>query len=124
MQLFDDGADGIPNTLDDTLVSTTVTGDDVLGNPGWYQFVRLPQDNYYVCFDPPPSYQITAQDVGGNDAIDSDVSPTTLCTDPVFLPNNTNNPDLDLGLVGPLAGLGNYVWWDLNTDGVQNDQHS
>lgn len=121
VQLFDDGADGIPNTLDDTLVTTTVTADDVSGNPGWYQFVRLLQDTYYVCFQPPASYQITDQDVGGNDAIDSDVNPTTLCTDPVFLPNNSNNPDLDLGLVGPLAGLGNYVWWDLNSDGVQNE---
>ncbi len=121
VQLFDDGVDGIPNTIDDRLVSTTVTSDDVGGNPGWYQFVTLPQDTYYVCFQPPASYNITTQDVGFDEALDSDVSAVTLCTDPVFLPSNTNNPDLDLGLVGPLAGLGNYVWWDLNSDGVQNE---
>jgi len=121
VQLFDDGADGVPNTADDTLISTTITADDTLGNPGWYQFVTLPEDTYYVCFDPPPNYNITAQDVGGNEALDSDVNPNTLCTSPVFLPADTHNPDLDLGLIGPLAGLGNYVWWDLNSDGIQNE---
>lgn len=120
-QLFDDGVDGIPNTSDDTLVSTTVTSDDINGIPGWYQFVTLPQDTYYVCFDPPANYNITTQDVGGNDAIDSDANINSICTAPVFLPANTHNPDLDLGLVGPLAGLGNYVWWDLNSDGLQNE---
>ncbi len=120
-QLFDDGADGIPNTADDTLISTTVTSDDINGDPGWYQFVTLPEDTYYVCFDPPANYDITIQDAGGDDTIDSDGNQSSICTAPVFLPAGTNNPDLDLGLVGPLAGLGNYVWWDLNSDGLQNE---
>ncbi len=121
VQLFNNGVDGIANNADDILVSTTVTSDDLSGLAGWYTFPVLSQDNYYTCFDVPPLYNVTSQNIGANDAIDSDVNPFTQCTDPVFLPANTNNPDLDLGLVGPNAALGNYVWLDSNADGMQNE---
>ena len=121
VQLFSDGLDDIPNNADDVLIATTVTSDDIANVAGWYNFPTLTQDTYYTCFEVPAQYNITSQNTGVDDSIDSDVNPFTQCTDPVFLPNNTNNPDLDLGLIGPNAALGNYVWLDSNADGLQNE---
>lgn len=121
VQLYNNGADGIPNNADDILVSNSITSDDVGGLAGWYHFPGLIQDNYYTCFDVPAIYNVTSQDVGADETLDSDVNAFTQCTDPVFLASNANNPNLDLGLVGPTAALGNYVWLDSNSDGLQNE---
>jgi len=121
VQLFNTGVDGIPNNLDDELIATTITSDDLANVSGWYNFPGLVSDNYYTCFEVPPFYNVTTKDVGLDEAVDSDVNPFTQCTDPIFLASNTNYPDLDLGLTGPNAALGNYVWLDTNADGLQNE---
>ncbi len=46
-------------------------------NSGYYLFAGLPVGNYFVCFDLttlPTGYQVTTQDAGGNDALDSDAN--------------------------------------------------
>lgn len=120
--LFDPGPDGIPRTGDDILLLSTVTADDDMGNPGWYKFSALPAGDYYVRFTPPQNYEVTVQDAGGDDTVDSDTDPLTACTDVVTLAVSENNPDLDMGLLAPVdASLGNYTWFDRNGDGVQNE---
>ena len=50
----------------------TYTTDDFAGNPGFYSFPELDQDDYYTVFDVPPGYELTQPDQGGDDTLDSD----------------------------------------------------
>ena len=122
VDLYSGGADGIIGTFDDILQATTFTTNDGSGNPGWYEFPGLAAGDYQVCFSPPPPYQPTITNAGGDDTLDSDADPSTLCAPVTTLAVNENNPSIDLGLK-PLekAALGNYVWNDINNDGVQNE---
>ncbi|MCG8461648.1 MAG: hypothetical protein MI919_35655, partial [Holophagales bacterium] len=121
-ELYDPGPDGLARTADDVLLLTTITADDLGGNPGFYQFDALPAGDYYVLFYPPLGFAVTAKGQGGNGALDSDADPASACTDVVILGPSEDNPDIDLGLVPETtASLGNYVWFDLSGDGVQNE---
>ncbi|MDX1998742.1 MAG: IPTL-CTERM sorting domain-containing protein [Thermoanaerobaculia bacterium] len=120
VQLFDPGADGLVRTADDRLVSTTVTADDVGGAPGWYQFPALPAGNYYVRIAPPPNYELTTPDAGA-DGADSDGDVVTACSPVVVLGAADSNQTVDFGLLPPTtAALGNYVFFDADTDGLQD----
>lgn len=123
VQLFTPGTDAVSGTLDDVLVSSTLTQNDVSGNPGWYQFPGLaPGNGYRVCFDVPAGFTLTTLDAGP-DATDSDANPSTACAPPVNLAPSESNQTIDAGLVRPLladAGLGNYTYFDADTDGIQN----
>jgi len=122
VELYQPGPDGIPRTGDDVLLLTSITADDAGGNPGWYKFSALVPGDYYVLFRPPLGFDVTVRDAGGDDALDSDADPASACTDVVTLGPSENNPDVDLGLVPKVtASLGDYVWFDLDGDGVQNE---
>ena len=120
VELRTPGLDGLQYTLDDVPVGGTITADDPLGNPGWYRFGTLAPGDYYVCFHPPATYGITVSNVGG-DTTDSDVD-GNICTPLTNLSAGEDDPTLDLGLLPPVpAALGNYVWFDTNSDGIQNE---
>ena len=122
VDLYDPGPDGLPRTGDDILVLSTVTAADAMGNPGWFKFSALAAGDYYVAFTPPQNFEVTLQDVGGDEALDSDADPTTACTDVVTLAVSEDNPDVDMGLLPPVtASLGNYVWFDRDGDGIQDE---
>ncbi|MES1242478.1 MAG: SdrD B-like domain-containing protein, partial [Acidobacteriota bacterium] len=121
VRLFQPGPDGLPGTVDDVPISSIVTGNGPDSAPGWYRFPGLAPGNYLVCFTPPPTFVLTTPDQGG-DAADSDVSPATKCTPVTNLSADEDDPTLDAGLVATeLAALGNYVWFDRNSDGLQNE---
>jgi len=120
--LWSPGPDGVPRSGDDVEISSTITSDDLLGNPGWYLFSGLAAGDYYVSFEPPPNFEVTLPDQGASDALDSDADPITACTPVVSLGVGETDLDTDLGLLPPAtASLGNYVWFDSNSDGVQNE---
>ncbi len=122
VELYDPGPDGLPRTADDVLLLRSITADDSGGNPGWYKFSALSPGDYYVLFDPPLNFEVTTQDVPGDETIDSDADPQTACTDVVTLGPSETDLDVDLGLLPPVtASLGDYVWFDLDGDGVQNE---
>lgn len=121
VRLFAPGPDGVPGTLDDVPLASAVTGDSPGGAPGWYRFPGLAPGSYLVCITRPPTFELTARDQGG-DTLDSDADPATACSPVVTLGPDEDNPDVDFGLVATrLAALGNYVWFDRNADGVQNE---
>ncbi len=121
VRLFQPGPDGLPGTVDDVPLSAVVTGNGPDSAPGWYSFPGLAPGNYLVCFTPPPTFVATTPDQGA-DTADSDISPATHCTPVTNLTANENDPTLDAGLVATqLAALGNYVWFDRNSDGLQNE---
>ena len=79
------------------------------------------RDRYQVQFgDLPTDFQFTGKDKGGDDALDSDADTATGKTQIVTLAPGENNATLDAGVYKP-ASLGNYVWYDNNADGQQNE---
>ncbi|MET9634210.1 SdrD B-like domain-containing protein [Lentzea sp. NPDC006480] len=120
--LQDDGEQPVPNVpvkLSDG--KTTTTGPD-----GKYVFDKLPDGKYTVCFDiknmpaPVADYQVTKPNAG-DDTKDSDADPATGCAPEVEL--NVDKPEdltIDMGLISPVNRLGDYVWIDVNKDGLQD----
>ncbi len=121
VRLFQPGPDGIPGTLDDVPVAVTTTGTSPTNTAGWYNFPGLAPGSYFVCFTAPPTFIFTTPGQG-TAATGSDANTVSGCTPVVTLAANENNPDVDAGLIATqLAALGNYVWFDRNSDGIQNE---
>jgi len=110
------GVDGVTVTLQ-TVTGTLVTHTDLNGN---YVFTGLLPGTYTVTFDLPAGMNFSSPNTGGNDAMDSDANPITGSTSPVTLAPGEYNPTLDAGVVIP-ASLGNYVWIDVNQNGIQEN---
>ena len=119
----DGGEPGIQN------VTVTLTGTDAFGNPvnlttttdgsGLYYFDNLNPGTYKLTFaSPGATYAVTPQDQGGNDATDSDINPATLMTINTVLTSGEVDLTWDAGFY-QYAQLGDYVWEDLNVNGVQ-----
>ncbi|HEX2835594.1 MAG TPA: GEVED domain-containing protein [Thermoanaerobaculia bacterium] len=118
--LFTPGVDGVADTLDDVPLASAITSNGPDSAPGWYTFPGLAPGNYFVRITRPPLFELTARDTT-TDANDSDAN--ALGSSPVVsLAVNENNPTLDFGLVPTaLAALGDYVWFDRDSDGAQNE---
>jgi len=77
----------------DNFIATTLTDAD-----GFYKFDGLTPGDYYVEFIEPEGYEISPQDQGSDDAVDSDADPITgrtICTN---LEPNEYDPTWDCGL--------------------------
>ncbi len=96
---------------------------------GFYLFEDLDAGQYCVQFNLNTvpagtcdfgSPQFTAQNAGGDDAVDSDVDSTGL-SQAVILGEDETNLSVDAGIVCPgPASLGDRVWQDLNGNGTQD----
>ena len=106
----------------------TVTGVD-----GLYLFENLPPGDYCVQFGTPPAdfcdtdgfelgaAKFTGQNVGADETIDSDADPANGSTESVSLAAGETNRNLDAGYVCP-AKIGDFVWEDLNQNGLQDNE--
>jgi len=107
------------NCLGNALVATTTTDIN-----GYYLFSNLEVDNsYYVVFDKttlPSNAILTLKDQGTNDAVDSDADPVTGKTVCETITANETNLTFDAGVYLPYASIGDFVWNDLDHDGVQD----
>ena len=107
----------IVNLVDATgsIVDTTATAAD-----GSYQFTNVAYGDYTLQFVPLAGYLISPADQGGNDAMDSDATPTTGVTATVTL-DATTDPvlNVDTGMFQP-ASIGDTIWLDVDGDGVQD----
>jgi uncharacterized repeat protein (TIGR01451 family) len=112
--------DGVGNKID-----STVTGSD-----GKYEFT-VPKGTYVVGFVAPTGSTITTKGQGGDPSKDSNADPVTGKSDPVVmnpvlnpLPGDlaSNNPTIDAGLKpsAPKGSIGDYVFYDTNSDGKQD----
>ena len=107
------GLDGQFNTADDT-VATTVTGPG-----GGYSLGNLANGQYQVGFGAPAGYGFTGQDVGGNDAVDSDVNASGQSA--VVTLGIGQGAVVDAGLRPLNTGhIGDRVWHDANGNGLQD----
>jgi hypothetical protein len=130
----DDNANGVQDPGEPGLegVPVTLTGTDGQGNPltlttttdvnGAYLFSNLVPGTYKLTFAVPvgSQYEITGNDLGGNDVLDSDANEAMGgMTANEVLTSGENNPNYDAGFYLP-ASLGDYVWLDENANGVQD----
>lgn len=128
---------------------TTVTGPDAAGKPGYYLFPELPAGSYKVQFALPTalpqgySYGSganvytnaankfttwTLKGAGADPAVDSNVGGTaalpnmsaSVTTDTIVL-SVGNDLTVDAGLEPPLGAIGDYVWYDEDGKGTQNE---
>ena len=121
-------ADGIQDGGEPVLADVAVTLYDIDGfsiasamtdATGLYLFDNLtPNTDYSLRFTPPPGYRRTAQD-SGSDTADSDADPVNGLTVATTLTNNESDLTWDAGFI-PTFSLGNFVWDDLDDDGLHN----
>jgi hypothetical protein len=104
-------------------IATTTTGLHPIGGAaGYYQFSRACAGTYSVRVDPatiPAGLAATLTNAGADDTIDNDSDgqpvPVTLLVD------GDSNQTIDFGFLSPCTGtIGNFVWNDLNQNGVQD----
>lgn len=111
------GPDGIAGNSDDALPVASMITDQ----QGEYRFGNLLPGDYQLEFSTLPAGLVfTAQDAGGNDALDSDVNPTTGLTSTITLSAGETDLTTDAGLFKPRAVIGNFVWSDSNGNGIQD----
>lgn len=131
----DSNRDGIQDEGESPVPGVTVTLTDSEGNQvgqvttnenGNYLFPDLELGDYNVTFsDLPEGFEFTQQDAGGDDTTDSDANPEDGRTVTVTLTEeNPDNMTIDAGIVETpeiLGSIGNYVWYDSNNDGIQDE---
>ncbi|MGC9399613.1 MAG: SdrD B-like domain-containing protein [Anaerolineae bacterium] len=100
----------------DGIAGTTTTDSD-----GKYRFTNLTPDNYYVKVVPPPGWHFGIQDnpVAADDE-DSDVDPLTGETAYFTLNPGDNDDTIDAGIYPEASTVGDRVWYDANTNGLQD----
>jgi hypothetical protein len=125
--LFDDEAgvsfvDVNLRRADGTLVATTFT-DFMPGlGDGFYMLQDVTPGEYYIEFVNFDGYQYTFSDQGSDDMLDSDVTGAfgLGTTDLFVLLSGQDRDDIDAGLAFPPGSVGDFVWADENTNGLQD----
>lgn len=91
---------GVIGDTDDVSLGTRITDAN-----GAYVFTSVPASNpYYVVVRSPVGFTFTTQDVGSDNALDSDVS--SIGRTAIFTPADLAAIDLDAGLLGSTASFG------------------
>lgn len=105
------------NLLD---INSNVVATKVTDANGAYMFTGIAPGTYSIQFVLPAGYMFSPQGQGGNGALDSDANVATGQTVQVTLAAGQANLNLDAGLCPLLASLGDYVWFDINQNGIQD----
>jgi len=119
------GISGVTVSLTDTAGNPVQDAD---GNPvgstttdgnGAYGFSNLVPGDYIVVFETPNLFDPSTPNQG-DDASDSDADPTTGQSPVTNLESGENDPTIDAGFVPQEGSLGDFVWKDLDEDGIQD----
>lgn len=123
VELHRDNGDGIADPKNDELVKFTATA-----NGGKYLFPNLTPGSYFAVFFVPNGYSSSPANVSTpGDSLDSD-GIATVCngnrvTVTAITQIDANETDLrwDQGVFVDKAALGNYVWFDENSNNLQDE---
>jgi len=118
----DAGEQGVPGVTvsllnaSNTVITTTATDAN-----GLYRFVNLANATYSVRFSNlPAGFGFSPANQGANDAVDSDADATTGVTGTYTITAGNTNITVDAGIFSTRAALGDYVWFDANSNGIQD----
>ena len=113
VQLFEDAdQNGVP---DGAAVASATTNAN-----GLYNFQNVCPGDYIIQFGTKTGYQRTVRNnTASKDPNDSDADPTNGRTGTITLAPGENDPTNDAGYYQP-ASLGDFVWEDLDGDGIQD----
>ena len=104
---LDDNCDGIQDDGEKGVKGVTVMLKDCAGQTlatlitddgGLYCFTNLDAGDYTVCFELPAGFEWSPANQGGDDAVDSDVDPSTGCTSCFTLAEGQSDKTRDAGL--------------------------
>lgn len=118
----DAGEPGVANVTVELFNSSNVSQGTVTTDAfGNYIFNGLTPGSYYIKFSLPAGYAYVTANTGTNDDIDSDVDGSGI-SQTVTLAADEINLSVDAGLRRTTTGatLGDFVWYDLNKNGVQD----
>ncbi|MVM37020.1 hypothetical protein GO730_04025 [Spirosoma sp. HMF3257] len=119
----DSGEPGIPNVVVTLYVNGVVSQTTTTDPTGHYSFTGVTggtSNTYTVGITPPVGFTATLPNQGGDPTKDSDLNPlTSQSTSFTLAPGVTNN-DIDLGLKPLTSTIGDFVWNDLNHNGIQD----
>ncbi|MBK7041375.1 MAG: carboxypeptidase regulatory-like domain-containing protein [Bacteroidetes bacterium] len=124
VQLWDAGLDMSANTQDDILLQTVLSSNDANNNPGYYHFDVCNSGNYFVKFPTTVNGKVTTSS-NPTAGIDFNSDINSMGSSPVFNIDvygtgvAKDNNTIDAGYID-LKYIGNYVWFDLNRDGIQD----
>ncbi len=110
--LYNVGEDGTPHTGDDTTAGTATTNAS-----GAYLFDHLTPGSYYIGFTLPTGYAFSPANATA-DTTDSDADTSTGYTAATSLAYDEYDDTWDAGI--HKAALGDYVWYDINANGIQD----
>ncbi len=113
------GIEGIKITLTPTTFSAEPVKETFTDASGIYYFDNLKPGNYLFNIMLPENYRFTHQKNGNDSTIDSDVN--TLGDIDITLISGETNNNIDAGLsLNANAYIGDFVWEDLNYNGIQD----
>lgn len=117
----DPGEPGVPGVTVKLLnPAGTVLATDVTDANGLYGFSNLVAGNYVIMVNVPAECQITTSNTGSDDSKDSDINSNGM-TGVITLASGEDNTTIDAGIF-KFAALGDYVWYDLNQNGIQDQR--
>ncbi len=88
---------------------------------GFYAFESIPTGDYQLHVIAPDGFDFTLQDQGSDDALDSDVNRNTGRSGVFSIIAGQANDTLDIGLHQNSASVSNFIWNDLNQNGIQDN---
>lgn len=114
------GVDAVKVEVTMINTSTPVQWDTLTDAAGYYYFDQLKPGSYDIKFYAPTGYHATIQMAGSDAANDSDVDADGFIRNITFVSGEKRH-DLDAGFaITANASIGDYVWEDVNGNGVQN----
>ena len=124
----DDGEPGVDGVTVELYFNASCIGPadqtDTTEDGGYYEFTNLPAGDYCIRFSNlPADYIVSVANQGSDDAVDSDGIDTgngTATIPNISLSSNDLTQDLGIHQKGPLAAIGDFVWYDSDADGIQD----
>ena len=118
----DAGEQGVPGitvsllNAANTVIATTVTDAN-----GLYRFVNVADATYTVRFSNlPAGFSFSPANQGADDSVDSDANTATGVTGTYTITGGNSILTVDAGIYSTRAALGDYVWFDANSNGIQD----
>jgi protocatechuate 3,4-dioxygenase beta subunit len=122
----DSGEEGVANVHVELYASADCSGNVVQNTDtdanGNYSFNVTPGTYCLKFSNLPTDYKVSPKDQG-DDAKDSDADPTTKMITNIQMQAGQDDLDEDMGIYKP-ACIGNYIWYDSNADGIQDDSEN